>query len=132
MGAEDLAGNRWRSRFGGERVEWGQLELLLHVMEVVSSRWRRAPVVHLGLGLASWNLYSIYTIFKAQSKTMGYLIKLQKVERPTNRSYYVNLPWSWRKPWSWPRAKNWSAIGRQKYVAAGQENKKTPRKLKRA
>ncbi len=23
---------------------------------------------------------------------MGYLIKLQKVERPTNRSYYVNLP----------------------------------------
>jgi len=23
---------------------------------------------------------------------MGYKIKLQKVERPTNRSYYVNLP----------------------------------------
>jgi antitoxin component of MazEF toxin-antitoxin module len=23
---------------------------------------------------------------------MGYLIKVQKVERPTNRSYYVNLP----------------------------------------
>jgi hypothetical protein len=23
---------------------------------------------------------------------MGYPIKLQKVERPTNRSYYVNLP----------------------------------------
>jgi bifunctional DNA-binding transcriptional regulator/antitoxin component of YhaV-PrlF toxin-antitoxin module len=23
---------------------------------------------------------------------MGYGIKLQKVERPTNRSYYVNLP----------------------------------------
>lgn len=23
---------------------------------------------------------------------MGYKIKIQKVERPTNRSYYVNLP----------------------------------------
>ena len=25
-------------------------------------------------------------------KFMGYLIKVQKVQRPTNRSYYVNLP----------------------------------------
>jgi hypothetical protein len=23
---------------------------------------------------------------------MGYVIKVQKVDRPTNRSYYVNLP----------------------------------------
>jgi len=23
---------------------------------------------------------------------MGYQVKLQKVERPTNRSYYINLP----------------------------------------
>lgn len=23
---------------------------------------------------------------------MGYEVKIQKVERPTNRSYYVNLP----------------------------------------
>jgi len=23
---------------------------------------------------------------------MGYLVKIQKVERPTNKSYYVNLP----------------------------------------
>jgi hypothetical protein len=27
-----------------------------------------------------------------QAKTTGYLVKVQKVERPTNRSYYVNLP----------------------------------------
>jgi hypothetical protein len=27
-----------------------------------------------------------------EEKTAGYLIKVQKVERPTNRSYYVNLP----------------------------------------
>lgn len=23
---------------------------------------------------------------------MGYIVKLQKVERPTNRSYYLNVP----------------------------------------
>lgn len=27
-----------------------------------------------------------------KKKTAGYLIKVQKVERPTNRSYYLNLP----------------------------------------
>lgn len=27
-----------------------------------------------------------------QQKPVGYLIKVQKVERPTNRSYYLNLP----------------------------------------
>lgn len=27
-----------------------------------------------------------------QAQTTGYLVKVQKVERPTNRSYYVNLP----------------------------------------
>lgn len=29
---------------------------------------------------------------KQQQKPNGYLIKVQKVERPTNRSYYLNLP----------------------------------------
>lgn len=27
-----------------------------------------------------------------QQKSAGYLIKVQKVDRPTNRSYYLNLP----------------------------------------
>jgi len=27
-----------------------------------------------------------------QAQTAGYLIKVQKVDRPTNRSYYLNLP----------------------------------------
>jgi hypothetical protein len=26
------------------------------------------------------------------SGNMGYLVKVQKVDRPTNRSYYLNLP----------------------------------------
>ena len=29
---------------------------------------------------------------RKQDKTTGYLVKVQKVERPTNRSYYLNLP----------------------------------------
>ena len=29
---------------------------------------------------------------KTPTKTTGYLVKVQKVERPTNRSYYLNLP----------------------------------------
>jgi len=27
-----------------------------------------------------------------QAQTTGYLVKVQKGERPTNRSYYLNLP----------------------------------------
>jgi antitoxin component of MazEF toxin-antitoxin module len=27
-----------------------------------------------------------------QPKTLGYTIRVQKVDRPTNRSYYLNLP----------------------------------------
>lgn len=30
--------------------------------------------------------------FFVGDKKMGYRIKVQKVERPTNRSYYVNFP----------------------------------------
>lgn len=29
---------------------------------------------------------------KQQPNSAGYLVKVQKVERPTNRSYYLNLP----------------------------------------
>jgi|KBSSwiStaDraftv2_1062776.scaffolds.fasta_scaffold235448_1 hypothetical protein len=47
--------------------------------------------------------YSIYTISlaklflppglpKATLLPMGYTVKIQKVERPTNRSYYLNFP----------------------------------------
>ena len=36
-------------------------------------------------------VYILYTL-QVETNVMGYRIKLQKVERPTNRSYYVNLP----------------------------------------
>lgn len=29
---------------------------------------------------------------KQQERMMGYRVKIQKVERPTNNSFYVNLP----------------------------------------
>ena len=43
-------------------------------------------------------VYSNNTIYLASLKkglhwrAMGYLIKVQKVDRPTNRSFYLNLP----------------------------------------
>ena len=44
------------------------------------------------LGVDRHIVYSIYTILTTTTKFMGYRIKVQKVQRPTNRSYYVNLP----------------------------------------
>jgi len=35
----------------------------------------------------------VYLLSRIENKNaMGYKIKVQKVERPTNRSYYVNMP----------------------------------------
>ena len=49
--------------------------------------------------------YSIYTILliaidslnilifvKKEARSVGYKVRMQKVERPTNKSYYVNFP----------------------------------------
>ena len=64
---------------------------------------------------------------------MGYLVKVQKVQRPTNRSYYVNLPVvlaeaiSLQKgeAWEWSMEdKNTLILSRVKKVA------KRPRPLK--
>ena len=48
--------------------------------------------------MSAW-LYSIYTILLSNGNLrihwgllMGYIIKVQKVDRPTNRSFYLNLP----------------------------------------
>jgi antitoxin component of MazEF toxin-antitoxin module len=38
---------------------------------------------------------------------MGYLIKVQKVERPTNRSYYVNLPVALAEAISLQKGEQW-------------------------
>ncbi len=36
-------------------------------------------------------MYYIIIIFERR-RIMGYITKIQKVERPTNQSFYVNLP----------------------------------------
>lgn len=45
-------------------------------------------------------MYIVYILYNCQTSRgrlssgvfMGYIIKVQKVERPTNRSFYLNLP----------------------------------------
>jgi len=38
-------------------------------------------------------IYSIYTIYLLQKgDAMGHKVKMQKVDRPTNQSYYINFP----------------------------------------
>jgi hypothetical protein len=64
---------------------------------------------------------------------MGYQIKVQKVERPTNRSYYVNLPVVLAETlaikkgeaWAWSvKDQNTLVFSRVKVKTAGAESKK--------
>lgn len=64
---------------------------------------------------------------------MGYLIKLQKVERPTNRSYYVNLPVVLAEAMDLTKGEQLEWIMEDKNtLLLVRTNKKTPRKLKGA
>lgn len=64
---------------------------------------------------------------------MGYLIKLQKVERPTNRSYYVNLPVVLAEAMGLTKGEQLEWIMEDKNtLLLVRTNKKKPRKLKRA
>ena len=65
---------------------------------------------------------------------MGYLIKVQKVQRPTNRSYYVNLPVVLAETiglqkgevWEWSMEdKNTLILSRVKKVARRRRTQKT-------
>lgn len=64
---------------------------------------------------------------------MGYLIKLQKVERPTNRSYYVNLPVVLAEAMDLAKGEELEWLLEDKNtLLLVRKNKKTPRKFKRA
>ena len=64
---------------------------------------------------------------------MGYLIKLQKVERPINRSYYVNLPVVLAEAMELAKGEELEWLLEDKNtLLLVRKNKKTPRKLKRA
>ena len=63
---------------------------------------------------------------------MGYQIKVQKVERPTNRSYYVNLPvvlaasLAIQKGEAW----QWTVKDQDTLVCSRVKTKKPPKKSK--
>jgi antitoxin component of MazEF toxin-antitoxin module len=64
---------------------------------------------------------------------MGYLIKLQKVERPTNRSYYVNLPVVLAEAMDLTKGEELEWVLEDKNtLLLVRKNKKTPRKSRHA
>ncbi len=62
---------------------------------------------------------------------MGYEVKVQKVERPTNRSYYVNLPAAIADALDIQKAEvfEWS-IESKNILVLSRKTKSRPRKLK--
>lgn len=64
---------------------------------------------------------------------MGYLIKVQKVDRPTNRSYYLNLPVVLAEALDFTKSEEWEWFVEDKNtLILSRKNKKSPRKLHNA
>ncbi|MGA2864877.1 MAG: hypothetical protein ABSF95_10370 [Verrucomicrobiota bacterium] len=64
---------------------------------------------------------------------MGYLIKVQKVDRPTNRSYYLNLPVVLAETLEVGKGEEWEWFVEDKNtMVLRRKTKKTPRKLRSA
>ncbi|HXT13360.1 MAG TPA: hypothetical protein VN873_17520 [Candidatus Angelobacter sp.] len=64
---------------------------------------------------------------------MGYLIKVQKVERPTNRSYYLNLPVALAEAIGLSKGEEWEwSIEDKNTLVLTRKIKKTARKLRSA
>ncbi len=64
---------------------------------------------------------------------MGYVIKVQKVDRPTNRSYYLNLPVVLAEALELTKGEEWEWFVEDKNtLVLARKNKKTPRKLRKA
>ena len=62
---------------------------------------------------------------------MGYLIKVQKVDRPTNRSYYLNLPVVLAEAMELSKGEEWEwFIEDKNTLVLIRKNKKLPRKLR--
>jgi hypothetical protein len=62
---------------------------------------------------------------------MGYLIKVQKVDRPTNRSYYLNLPVVLAEALELAKGEEWEWFVEDKNtLILSRKIKKTPRKLR--
>lgn len=64
---------------------------------------------------------------------MGYLIKVQKVERPTNRSYYLNFPVALAEAVGLAKGEEWEwSVEDKNTLVLTRKIKKTPRKLRSA
>lgn len=64
---------------------------------------------------------------------MGYVIKVQKVDRPTNRSYYLNLPVVLAEALDLSKGEQWEWFVEDKNtLVLSRKNKKMPRKLTKA
>jgi hypothetical protein len=64
---------------------------------------------------------------------MGYLIKVQKVDRPTNRSYYLNLPVVLAESMELSKGEEWEWLIEDKNtLLLIRKNKKSPRKLRKS
>lgn len=64
---------------------------------------------------------------------MGYLIKIQKVERPTNRSYYLNFPIALAEAINLAKGEEWEwSVEDKNTLVLTRKTKKTRRKLRSA
>jgi len=64
---------------------------------------------------------------------MGYVIKVQKVDRPTNRSYYLNLPVVLAEALELTKGEEWEWFVEDKNtLVLARKNKITPRNLRKA
>lgn len=64
---------------------------------------------------------------------MGYLIKVQKVERPTNRSYYLNFPVALAEAIDLAKGEEWEwSLEDKNTLVLTRKTKKTRRKLRSA
>ena len=64
---------------------------------------------------------------------MGYLIKIQKVERPTNRSYYLNFPVALAEAIDLAKGEEWEwSVEDKNTLVLIRKTKKTRRKLRSA
>jgi hypothetical protein len=64
---------------------------------------------------------------------MGYLIKVQKVERPTNRSYYLNFPVALAEAIDLNKGEEWEwSVEDKNTLILTRKTKKPRRKLRSA
>lgn len=64
---------------------------------------------------------------------MGYLIKVQKVERPTNRSYYLNFPVALAEAIDLAKGEEWEwSVEDKNTLILTRKTKKIRRKLRSA